>query len=189
MVFYNINQLCPGFKIMYDSEPCVVVNNEFIKPGKGQSFNRVKFRTLITGKNLEKIFKSGDLVQSADIIEVSSVYLYSDATFWYFMNCENFDQIVVNFEVIGDNSKWLVEQVNYNIILWCERPISVIPPNFVCLKVTDTSPGIKGNSVTSVGTKLATLITGVTIRVPVFVQVGEIIKVDTRFSRYISRVK
>lgn len=188
MPFYSTNELRSGLKIMLDGEPCIIIENEFVKPGKGQAFSRVRLRKLISGKVLEKIFKSGDSIKVANIIEISLTYLYNDSKYWHFMNKKNFEQISADVKTVGETAKWLVEQAECILTLWNSQPIAVIPPNFVELEVIETSPGLKGDTI-GTGGKPATLTTGAIVKVPLFIQIGEVIKVDTRFAEYISRVK
>ncbi len=188
MATVSTNEFKGGLKIMLDGEPCAIIENEFVKPGKGQAFNRVKIRKLISGKVLEKTFKSGESVEKAEIMDYELSYLYNDGEFWHFMNNETFEQIAADAKAIGDNEKWLVEQDTCTITTWNDSPIAVTPPNFVELEVTETDPGLKGDTA-GTGGKPATLSTGAVVRVPLFVQIGEVIKVDTRSGEYVSRVK
>lgn len=188
MASFSTNEFRGGMKIMLDNEPCVIIENEFVKPGKGQAFNRVKIRKLLSGKVLEKTFKSGDSVEAADVVDVELDYLYSDGEFWHFMNAESFEQIAADEKAIGDNLKWLKENDRCTLTLWNGNPIAVTPPNFVELEVVETDPGLKGDTA-GTGGKPATLTTGAVVRVPLFIQIGEIIKVDTRSGEYVSRVK
>ncbi len=188
MASFSTNEFRGGMKIMLDNEPCVIIENEFVKPGKGQAFNRVKIRKLLSGKVLEKTFKSGDTVEAADVVDVELDYLYSDGEFWHFMNAESFEQIAADEKAIGDNLKWLKENDRCTLTLWNGNPIAVTPPNFVELEVVDTDPGLKGDTA-GTGGKPATLTTGAVVRVPLFIQIGEVIKVDTRSGEYVSRVK
>lgn len=188
MAFYSTNEFKAGLKIMLDGEPCNVLENEYVKPGKGQAFNRVKIRKLISGKVLEKTFKSGDTVEGADVLDISLSYLYTDGEFWHFMNNETFEQIAADKAAVGDNVKWLVENDPCTITLWNGSPITVTPPNFVELEITETDPGLKGDTA-GTGGKPATCNTGAVIRVPLFVQTGEVIKVDTRSGEYVSRAQ
>ncbi|OOE99773.1 elongation factor P [Salinivibrio sp. IB643] len=188
MASFSTNEFRGGMKIMLDNEPCVITENEFVKPGKGQAFNRVKLRKLISGKVLEKTFKSGDTVEAADVIEVDMDYLYTDGEFFHFMNNETFEQIAANESAVGDNVKWLVENNSCTLTLWNGDPIVVTPPNFVELEVTETDPGLKGDT-QGTGGKPATLTTGAVVRVPLFIQIGEVLKVDTRSGEYVGRVK
>lgn len=188
MANFSTNEFKAGLKIMQDGEPCVILENEMVKPGKGQAFSRVRIRKLLSGKVVEKTFKSGDSVESADVIDVELAYLYSDGEFWHFMNNETFEQIAADEAAVSENLKWLVEQNVCTITLWNGKPINVTPPNFVELEITETDPGLKGDTA-GTGGKPATLSTGAVVRVPLFVQTGEVIKVDTRSGEYVSRVK
>ena len=188
MANYSTNEFKGGLKIMQDGEPCSIIENEMVKPGKGQAFNRVKIRKLISGKVVEKTFKSGESVEGADVIELELAYLYNDGEFWHFMNNETFEQVAADAKAVGDAEKWLVEQDVCTLTLWEGNPINVQPPNFVELEVTETDPGLKGDTA-GTGGKPATLSTGAVVRVPLFVQIGEVIKVDTRSAEYVSRVQ
>ena len=173
---------------MMDKEPCAIIDNEFVKPGKGQAFNRVKLRRLLSGKVIEKTFKSGESVEAADVMEIDLAYLYTDGEFFHFMNNDTFEQVAADAKAVGDAAKWLIEQDLCTITTWNENPIVVTPPNFVEIEVTETDPGLKGDTA-GTGGKPATLATGATIRVPLFIQIGEIVKVDTRSAEYVGRVK
>ncbi|WP_434525867.1 elongation factor P [Photorhabdus asymbiotica] len=188
MATYSTNEFRSGLKIMLDGEPCAILESEFVKPGKGQAFARVRIRKLISGKLLEKTFKSTDSVESADVMDMNLTYLYNDGEFWHFMNNETFEQLAADEKAVGENEKWLVEQAECILTLWNGQPISVTPPNFVELEITETDPGLKGDTA-GTGGKPATLSTGAVVKVPLFVQIGEVIKVDTRSGEYVSRVK
>ncbi len=188
MASYSTNEFKSGLKIMLDGDPCAIVENEFVKPGKGQAFNRVKIRNLKTGRVIERTFKSGDTVEGADVLDVAMQYLYSDGEFWYFMHPDTYEQIGADANAVGDSAKWLKEQDMCQLTLWNGVPITVSPPNFVELAIVETDPGIKGDT-SGGGNKPATLETGAVVRVPLFVQTSEIIRVDTRTGEYVSRVK
>lgn len=188
MASYNTNEFRSGLKIMQDGEPSVIIDNEFVKPGKGQAFNRVRLRKLISNKVLEKTFKSNESVEAADVMDMNLAYLYNDGEFWHFMNNETFEQLAADAKAVGDNAKWLVEQAECILTLWNGQPIAVTPPNFVELAITETDPGLKGDTAGS-GGKPATLSTGAVVKVPLFVQIGEVVKVDTRSGEYVARVK
>ncbi|EKT59897.1 elongation factor P [Providencia sneebia] len=188
MATYSTNEFRSGLKIMLDGEPCAILESEFVKPGKGQAFARVRIRKLISNKLLEKTFKSTDSVEGADVMDMNLTYLYNDGEFWHFMNNETFEQLAADEKAVGDNAKWLIDQADCILTLWNGRPISVTPPNFVELEVTETDPGLKGDTA-GTGGKPATLSTGAVVKVPLFVQIGEVIKVDTRSGEYVSRVK
>jgi elongation factor P len=188
MASYNTNEFRGGLKIMLDGDPCSIIDNEFVKPGKGQAFNRVKIRNLKTGRVLEKTFKSGESVDAADVIEVELQYLYNDGEFWHFMDNDTFEQYQADKNAVEDAIKWLKDQDVCTVVLWNGSPLSVEAPNFVTLKITETDPGLKGDT-SGGGGKPATLETGAVVRVPLFVQIGEVIKVDTRTGEYVSRAK
>ncbi len=188
MATYSTNQFQPGLKVMLDTDPCSIMENEYVKPGKGQAFNRVKFRNLKTGRVIERTLRSGDSLESADVIEIEAQYLYSDGEFWNFMEVETFEQYTAGKTAVADAAKWLREQDNCTITLWNGSPLIVTPPNFVNLKVADTDPGLRGDTSGS-GGKPATMETGAVIRVPLFVEIGELLRIDTRTGEYISRVK
>lgn len=188
MTTYATNQFKSGLKILLDGDPYTIVENEFVKPGKGQAFSRVRVRNLKNGRVVEKTFKSGDTVEGADVMELELQYLYFDGEFWHFMEPNSFDQYSADEIAVGDTKQWLKEQDVCKLMLWNGSPISVEPPNFVELKVTETDPGVRGDT-SGGGGKPATLETGAVVRVPLFVEEGEILKVDTRTAEYVSRVK
>lgn len=187
MATYTTNQFKSGLKIMLDGDPCSIIENEMVKPGKGQAFNRVKIRNLKTGRVIEKTFRSGESVEGADVMDVELQYLYNDGEFWHFMNPETFDQVAANESAVEDAKKWLIEQDNCTVTLYNGAPLSVTPPNFIEMKIVETDPGLKGDTA-GTGGKPATLESGAVVRVPLFVQNGEVIKVDTRTGEYVSRV-
>ncbi len=188
MSVFTTNEFKSGLKVMLDGDPCSILENEFVKPGKGQAFNRVKLRNLKTGRVLERTFKSGESLSGADIIEVEMEYLYNDGDAWHFMVPENYEQHAIANQLIGDAAQWLKAQDICIIMLWNGQPISVVPPNFVVLKVTETEPAIRGDTVSG-ATKSATLETGAVVRVPLFINEGDLLKVDTRTGTYVSRAK
>ena len=188
MATYSTNDFKTGLKIILDKDPYTIVENEFVKPGKGQAFSRVKVKNLKTSRTIEKTFKSGDVVDAADVMDIEMQYLYNDAEFWYFMNLNDFEQISANKSAVEDTAKWLKEQDMCTVTLWNGVPLSVAPPNFVELKIVETDPGLKGDTA-GTGGKPATLETGAVIKVPLFIQTGEVVKVDTRTGEYTSRVK
>ena len=188
MATYSTNEFKGGLKIMLDGDPYAIVENEFVKPGKGQAFNRVKVRNLKSGRVLEKTFRSGESVEAADVVDRDLQYLYNDGEFWHFMDNESFEQCQADVAAMGEAVKWIKDQDMCVVTLWNGAPIAVEPPNFVVLEITETDPGVKGDT-SGGGGKPATLETGAVVRVPLFVQTGEKIKVDTRSGEYVSRVK
>ena len=173
---------------MLDGDPCAVIENEFVKPGKGQAFNRVKIRNLKTGRVLDKTFKSGESVEAADVIDVDMQYLYSDGEFWHFMDPETFEQQAADENAVGTSHLWLKAQDSCEVTLYNGSPIGITVANFVELEITDTDPGLKGDTAQG-GTKPATLETGASVKVPLFLEIGEVVRVDTRSGEYMSRVK
>ena len=188
MASYNTNEFRAGLKIILDNDPYAIVENEFVKPGKGQAFNRVRVRNLKTGRVVDRTFKSGDTVEAADVVDVQMQYLYDDGEFWHFMVPETFEQYAADKNVVGDSAQWLKAQDTCTLTLWNNVPLDMMPPTFVELSVTQTDPGVRGDTATG-GTKPATLETGAVVRVPLFLEEGTIIKVDTRTGEYVSRVK
>lgn len=188
MAIYSTNEFKNGLKVMVDNAPCSIIDCEFVKPGKGQAFTRVKIRNLKTGRVVERTFKSGDSLPSADVADVEMQYLYSDGELWHFMVPDSFEQYGINADTLADAAQWLKEQDLCVVTLWNNEPIQVTPPNFVILAITETDPGVRGDT-SGGGGKPATLETGAVVRVPLFVQTGELIKVDTRKGEYVSRAK
>jgi len=188
MATYSTSEFKSGLKIMIDGDPCAIVDNEFVKPGKGQAFNRVKYRNLKTGRVIERTFKSGETLEGADVIDTDMQYLYNDGEFWHFMLPDTFEQYVANADAVGESAKWIKGQELCIVTLWNDVPLSVSPPNFVILEVTNTDPGLKGDT-SGGGNKPATLETGAVVRVPLFIDIGESIKVDTRTGAYVARAK
>ena len=189
MARYSTNEFRSGLKVLLEGDPCNIVENEFVKPGKGQAFNRVKFRNLISGRIWERTFKSGESIEAADVLETDMQYLYTDGEFWHFMKTDgSFEQIEASEQTIGDARDWLKEEDVCAVTLWNDNPISVQPSNFVELEVSDTDPGLKGDTATG-GTKPATLSTGAVIKVPLFISVGDVLRIDTRSGEYQNRVK
>jgi len=188
MATYSTNEFKSGLKVMLDGDPCTIVENEFVKPGKGQAFNRVKLRNLITGRILEKTFKSGDSLEGADVIDLEMQYLYSDGEMWHFMDPNTFEQHAADEKAMADAAQWLKGEETCMVTLYNGRPLNVTPPNTVTLQITQTDPGVRGDTATG-GTKPATLETGAVVKVPLFLEEGEVIKVDTRSGEYLSRAK
>ena len=188
MANYSTNEFKSGLKVMLDGDPCAIIENEFVKPGKGQAFNRVKLRNLKSGKVWERTFKSGESIEAADVMDLDLQYLYSDGEFWHFMDPSSFEQHAADANAVSDTQKWLKEEDICVVTLWNGTPLSITPPNFVELEITQTDPGLKGDTASG-GTKPATLSTGAVVNVPLFLSEGEVIRVDTRTGAYVSRAK
>jgi elongation factor P len=188
MANYSTNEFKSGLKVMLEGDPCSIVENEFVKPGKGQAFNRVKLRNLKTGRSWERTFKSGESLEGADVVDVEMEYLYSDGEFWHFMDPVSFEQLQATANAVEDSKIWLKEQDKVQVTLWDGVPLSVTPPNFVEIEVVETDPGLRGDTAQG-GTKPAILATGAVVKVPLFIEIGDVLKVDTRTGEYQNRVK
>lgn len=188
MANYSTNDFKSGLKVMLDGDPCAILENEYVKPGKGQAFNRVRMRNLKNGKVWERTFRSGETLEGADVVDVEMQYLYTDGEFWHFMHPTTFEQLAAGEAAVADSAQWLKEEDSCQVTLWNGVPLTVMAPNFVELEIVETDPGVKGDTAGS-GGKPAKLVTGAVVRVPLFVQTGEVVKVDTRSGEYVGRVK
>ena len=188
MSAHNTNAIKNGMKLMIDSAPCLVLDVDLVKPGKGQAFTRIKYRNLINGRVVERTWKANEFIDGADVVERNLRYMYSDGEQWHVMDEQSFEQYAVDAGTIGDTARWLREQDEVSVLLWNGHPIAVTPPNFVELIVSETEPGFRGDTASG-ATKSAQLETGATIKVPLFVTIGERVRIDTRSGEYVSRVK
>lgn len=188
MASYGLNDVKNGLKVMMDGDPYAIVDCDFIKPGKGQAFTRVKMRNLKNGRVVEKTLKASEALEGADVMDTDMQFLYTDGEFWHFMEPTTFEQHQADKAAVGDAAQWLKGEEDCVVTLWNGTPLSVTPPNFVELKITETDPGVRGDT-SGGGGKPATLETGAVVRVPLFVNQEEIIRVDTRSGEYVSRVK
>jgi len=179
-------QFKTGMKVMVDGDPCNMVEVEFVKPGKGQAFTRVRLRNLLTGRIWERTYKSNESADTADVMDRDMEYLYSDGEMWHFMEPNSFEQYAADQNAIADSAKWLKEGDKVMITLWNDNPIAVTPPNFVELEVVETDPGLKGDTANG-GSKPAKLSTGAVVKVPLFINQGEVLRIDTRSGEYVSR--
>lgn len=187
MANISTSEMRSGSKVMVDNDPCAIIDNEHVKPGKGQAFNRIKLRNLKTGRVWERTFKSGDTLETADVMDTDMEYLYTDGEFWHFMAVDgSFEQHVADETAVGDTIKWLKEQEKYVVTLYNGAPLAVAAPNFIELEVKETDPGVKGDTANG-GSKPAFLVTGAMVRVPLFINIGEVLRVDTRTGDYVSR--
>lgn len=189
MATYSTNEFRSGMKVLLDGEPCAIVENEFVKPGKGQAFNRVKLKNLKTARMWERTFKSGESIEAADVLDIDMEFLYNDGEFWHFMKTDgSFEQLSADATALGDTVDWLKEQETFEVTLFNGAPIAVTAPNHIELEVAETDPGVKGDTANG-GSKPATLASGAVVKVPLFINQGEIIRVDTRSREYLSRAK
>ena len=188
MASVNTSDFRKGLKVQIEGDPYIMIECNFVKPGKGQALYKCKLRNLTKGTVLDRTYKSGDSLESADITEIDAQYLYKDDNVFYFMDSESFDDYTLSAELVDDAWKYLKEGMLCKMMLYNNNPMGITPPNHVVLKVEYTEPGVRGNTATNV-TKPAKVDTGAEISVPNFVETGELIKVDTRTGEYIERVK
>lgn len=184
----STNEFKSGVKIEVEGQPYTIVTNEFVKPGKGQSFNRVRIKHLISGRTIERTFKSGDKVDLADVAESEMRLLYKENDGAIFMDEKSFDQIKIPLSNIGDTAQWLMDDRMYEIVFYNGEPVTVEPPTFMDMKVTETTPGARGDTASGRVLKPAVVESGASVQIPIFVDEGEVIRVDTRTGEYVSRV-
>jgi len=185
---YDTSDIRKGLKIEIDGDPYAVIDFQFVKPGKGNAFTRTKIRNMMTGAVLDRTWKSGEKLKPATMDERNMQYLYKDEGGFHFMDQQNYEQLALSEGEVGDDAKFLLENSNVSVLLFNGRPVSLSLPNFVELEVVETDPGVKGDTVTG-GRKPATLETGAVIQVPLFIERGEKLKIDTRTGEYSERVK
>jgi elongation factor P len=188
MAQMSTNEIRGGVKVEVESQPYTIISNEFVKPGKGQAFNRIKMKHLLSGRVIERTYKSGEKLDLADVSEAEMRLLYKEADGAIFMDEKSYEQMKIPFDNIGDTAQWLLDDHLYRIIFYNGSPITVEAPTFMEMVITETSPGVRGDTASGRVLKPAILESGVKIQVPIFVEQGEKIKVDTRTSEYVSRV-
>lgn len=181
------NDIRAGMKLEIEKTPYTVVSNEFVKPGKGQAFSRIKIKNLLSGRVVEKTYKSGEKIPLADVVETKMRLLYLEQDGAVFMDDNTFEQLTIPFSAIGDNRNWLKDDTMYDIILYKDEAIEVMPPTFMELVVTQTDPGARGDTASGRVLKPSVLETGATVQIPIFINQDEKIKVDTRTCEYVSR--
>lgn len=178
-----------GVKILFRDTPYMVLDFTHVKPGKGGAFVRTKMKNMMTGLVREETFRSGEKFPDPDLEYKAMQYLYQDGGLYNFMDQKSFEQVELNKEQLDDVLDYLKEETIYNILYFNEKPIGVTPPLFMELEVKETPPGVKGDTAQGAGNKPATLETGLVLQVPLFINEGDLIKVDTRDAKYIERVK
>lgn len=178
-----------GSKILYKGEPYTIVDYHHVKPGKGGAYARTKMRNLLTNLVHEETFRVEEKFETPDLEYREMLYLYKDGTLYQFMDQDSYDQVALNKDQLEEVLDFLKEQTIYTVLYFSGRPISVAAPLFMELKVVETIPGVRGDTAQGGATKPATMDTGLVLQVPLFVQEGDLLKVDTRDSRYIERVK
>lgn len=187
MAQISTNEFKQGVKVEIDREPYVITANEFVKPGKGQAFNRVKLKNLKTGRVVEKTFRSGEKFDLADVEEIKMRLLYMEGQDAVFMDEKSYEQHTVPGNVIGEKLPWCKEDIEYDITFYKGEVIDLSPPTFMEMTITETAPGLRGDTSGRV-LKPAVTDTGAKIQVPIFIEEGEKIKVDTRTGEYVSRI-
>jgi elongation factor P len=177
-----------GLKIMVDGQPYIVVDFQFVKPGKGQAFTRTKMKNLLSGGTIERNIRSGEKLEPADVEDRSVQYIYPDGDMYHFMNSVSGEQIAVHADAVGAAKDFLIDGIEVQVTLYKGNPVSISLPPHVIVQITETEPGVKGDTATNV-TKPAKISTGATVPVPLFIAEGEWIKVDTRTATYLERAK
>jgi|SaaInl4_135m_RNA_FD_contig_71_908226_length_3675_multi_2_in_0_out_0_2 elongation factor P len=185
----GVNQVKRGNVIILDKVLHEVINFYTTQPGKGGAFAQIKLRNLDSGSIFEKRFRTEENVERAHLDNRKVQFLYTDGTDFHFMDNENFEQFHLNKEAVGDNSNYLLENMDISITFFEEKPLTIELPQAVNLKITYTEPGVKGNTASGTATKRATLETGLEVQVPLFIDIDETIKVDTRSGQYMERAK
>jgi elongation factor P len=183
---YNTSDFRNGLKIEYEGDPYVIVEFQHVKPGKGGAFTRTKIKNLLTGRVLDPTFKSGDKVGKPDMDEKEMQYLYMDGEYYTFMDTTSYDQFPISADALGDDARWLKEEVTCVVLFWNGKAIAVSLPNFVALKIVECEPGVRGDTAQG-ATKPAKLESGASVNVPLFINEGESIKIDTRTGAYVER--
>ncbi len=184
----STSDLRKNLKILVDNEPYVIVEAQFVKPGKGTAFTKCKIKNLITGSVLERTWRSGESVDLADTENRRMEYLYAEGDHFVFMDQETYDQVHIEKEILGDDAQWLIDNLPVEVLFFNGRPVGVELPTFVELQITHCEPGVRGDTATG-ASKPATLSTGAVVQVPLFVNEGEWLKIDTRTGEYVERVK
>ncbi|MCP4715007.1 MAG: elongation factor P [Deltaproteobacteria bacterium] len=178
-----------NLKVEIDGDPWIVVDFQFVKPGKGQAFTRTRLKNMISGQVVDKTYKSGEKIgESARIDERAMMFLYAQGDAYTFMDNENYEQIEMTEDQVGEAVKFLIDNINVEVLFYNDRPIGIELPNFVELQIAETEPAVKGDTVSG-ATKPATMSTGHVLNVPLFINTDEWLVVDTRTGEYVERVK
>ena len=187
-MIYQTSDFRNGLKVEIDGNPFIMVYFQFVKPGKGTAFTRTKLKNMLTGSVIERTYRTGETLKAAEVEEIAAQYLYDDGDFLHFMNTESYETISIDINVGKDEKPFLTENLEVQILLFKGRAVTISLPNFVEDEISYCEPGVKGNTATG-ATKPATLACGAQVRVPLFIEQGERIRVDTRTKEYVSRVK
>lgn len=184
---YEVSDFRNGLKILYENEPFIIIFFQHVKPGKGNAFTRTRIKSLLSGRTLEPTFKSGDKVGVPDVEEKAMQYLYKEGDGYVFMDSKTFDQMSLLEEQLGDAKNYIKENLDAYVLFYNGKAIGVTLPNAVDLKVVKCDPGVRGDTVSG-AMKPATLETGYEINVPLFINEGDVLKIDTRTGEYLTRV-
>jgi len=177
-----------GLKIEIDGDPYIIVQFEFVKPGKGQALYKCKLKNMLTGSQFGKTFRSGEKFKESNLEEHEMEFLYVDGNQYCFMNTSTWDQEFLSEDQLGENRSLLTENTKCTVLFFKGKPIGIALPNFIILKIIKTDPWTKGDTASG-STKAATLETGYVVQVPPFIEEGELIRIDTRTGEYVERVK
>ncbi len=184
---YDTSDIRKGLKIMMDGAPYTVVEFQFVKPGKGAAFTRTKVKNLLSGAVLERNFRSGEKFEPANVETKTMQYLYKDADTFVFMDTTTYDQVQIPESTVGEQALFMPENINVEVLFFHDRAVGVTLPNFIEQKIMETEPGFRGDTATG-STKPAKISTGATVNVPLFISVGDVVKIDTRSGEYLERV-
>lgn len=187
MASYDTSDIRKGLKIMMDGAPYTVVEFQFVKPGKGAAFTRTKIKNLLTGAVLERNFRSGEKFEPANVEIKSMQYLYKEGDSFVFMDTTTYDQVSIPAETVGEEANFMPENLGVEVLFYNERAVGVTLPNFIELPIMETDPGFRGDTATGT-TKPAKIGTGATVNVPLFINVGDVVRIDTRTGAYLERV-
>lgn len=188
MAKLGANDLRKRVKLLIEGQPHVILDSDFVKPGKGQAFTRVRVRNYINGKIIERTYKSTETAESCEVISKKVTYQYNDGSTWFFMDMDSFETIEVSKEAMGEVAEWLKDGVECDVTIWEGKILEVVPPIFMVYTVVEAPPGERGDTSGRV-LRPAVIDTGAEVQIPLFVEVGEKIKVDTRTGEYVERVK
>ena len=184
---YDTSDIRKGLKIMIDGSPYTVVEFQFVKPGKGAAFTRTKMKNLLSGGVIERNLRSGDKLEPANVETKTMQYLYKEADTFVFMDTTSYDQVAIPTTTIGDSKDFMPENINVDVLFFNDRAVGVSLPNFIEQAIVSTEPGFKGDTSTG-ATKPAKISTGAQVNVPLFINVGDVVRIDTRTGEYLERL-
>lgn len=183
----DVSELRKNAKLEIDGHPYVVVEFNFVKPGKGQGLYKCKLKNLITGSVFDRTYRSGERLDAANVESNKMQFLFATGDAFTFMDCDTYEQVELPANVVGDDKDWLLDNLECDVLFHNERPVGISLPSHVVMEITECEPGVKGDTATNV-TKQAGVSTGATLNVPLFIKQGDKVKVDTRTGSYVERV-